>query len=345
MKNQLKKFRVEAGKTQEEVAQAVGVTQPNYYRWESGRAPIPEGQLNKLAKVFNTTPDHLLGKHPPIEAAFYDESAPDELQYYGEVTAHFLGGGEPLPLSISEDAYSRLYRDLQRNLKLVAVQSLSNQTVIIRSKAISDLYFSSEAYDDFGPHEYREIHLKQYKRSLQLPDPRDWDIIESLCHDVGIEGFDKTDIQRIEKILEPTTDEEFEQLVLEGKIKAEDVEAAKATEAARLEQIYELATTIVCQLSTGQTRKITEAESEAIYAGFWEYLLEFEDFKDQMICLPAEGYHRSVFINTDGFDYISIPTHKWEEGRIEANAESIDAFPPEADKPKKRRRSKVVESS
>jgi transcriptional regulator with XRE-family HTH domain len=146
MKNQLKKFRVEAGNTQEEVAQAVGVTQPNYYRWESGRAPIPEGQLNKLAKVFNTTPDHLLGKHPPIEAAFYDESAPDELQYYGEVTAHFLGGGEPLLLSISEDAYSRLYRDLQRNLKLVAVQSLSNQIVIIRSKVISDLYFSSEAY-------------------------------------------------------------------------------------------------------------------------------------------------------------------------------------------------------
>jgi hypothetical protein len=58
-------------------------------------------------------------------------------------------------------------------------------------------------------------------------------------------------------------------------------------------------------------------------------LLEFEDFEDQMICLPAEGYHRSVFINTDGFDYISIPTHKWEEGRIEANAESIDAFSPE----------------
>jgi transcriptional regulator with XRE-family HTH domain len=35
MKNQLKKFRVEAGKIQEEVARAVGVTQPNYYRWES----------------------------------------------------------------------------------------------------------------------------------------------------------------------------------------------------------------------------------------------------------------------------------------------------------------------
>jgi transcriptional regulator with XRE-family HTH domain len=184
MKNQLKKFRVEAGLTQVEVAQAVGVTQPNYYRWEAGQAPIPETQLNKLAKVFKTTRDHLLGRHPPIEAAFYDESAPDELQYYGEVTIHFVGGGEPLLLSISEDAYSRLYRDLQRNLKFVAVQSLSNQTVIVRSKATSDLFFSSEAYDDFGPSEHREIYLNQYKRSLQLPDPRDWDIIENLCHDL-----------------------------------------------------------------------------------------------------------------------------------------------------------------
>jgi transcriptional regulator with XRE-family HTH domain len=192
VKNQLKKFCAEAGKTQEEIAHAVGVTQTKLLSLGGWPSCNSGGQLDKLARVFKTTPDHLLGRHPPIEAAFYDESAPDELQYYGEVTVHFLGGGESLLLSISEDAYSHLYRDLQRNLKFVAVQGLSNQTVIIRSKAISDLYFSSEAYDDFGPHKYREIYLKQYKRSPQLPDARDWDIIESLCHDVGIEDFDET---------------------------------------------------------------------------------------------------------------------------------------------------------
>lgn len=343
MKNQLKKFRVEAGMTQERVAQAVGVAQPSYYRWEAGQAPIPKAQLKKLAKVFKTTVDHLMGRNAPIEAAFYDESAPDELQYFGEAAVHFLGGGEPLLLSISEDAYSRLYRDLQQGLRFVVVQSLSNQTVIIRCKAISDLYFSSEAYDDFGPNEYREIYLKQHRRSLRLPDPRDWEVIEGLRHGGEMDDVDEAKVRRIEQMLKRTTDEEFDQLVAKGNVKANDVYAAKSEEVATLEQVYELATSVVCQFSTGHIRKISGAESDAIYAGFWKYLMEFEDFEDQMICFPVAGYHRSIFINTEGFDYISIPTHKWEEGRIEADAECIDAFSPDAEKPTRKRRSKAPE--
>jgi len=137
--------------TQAKLAKKVGVTQPNYHRWESGSAPIPGEQLKKLAKVLKTSPEALLGRHPPKEARFYDNSAGDDLNYYGEVAIHFCGGGAPLLLSISEEAFSSLHHDLQLNHAFVTVKSLANQTVAIRTKAIADLYFSSEAYDTYGP--------------------------------------------------------------------------------------------------------------------------------------------------------------------------------------------------
>jgi transcriptional regulator with XRE-family HTH domain len=51
MRTKLKQFRVQAGMTQAKLARKVGVTQPNYQRWESGSAPVPEEKLKKLAKV------------------------------------------------------------------------------------------------------------------------------------------------------------------------------------------------------------------------------------------------------------------------------------------------------
>jgi transcriptional regulator with XRE-family HTH domain len=96
MKTKLKQFRVAAGMTQAKVAAAVGVTQPNYHRWEVGTAPIPEAKLKKLAKVLKANPEALLGRHPPIRASLYDDSVSGDLSYYGEVAIHFCGGGEPL---------------------------------------------------------------------------------------------------------------------------------------------------------------------------------------------------------------------------------------------------------
>jgi transcriptional regulator with XRE-family HTH domain len=347
--NLLKKIRVRAGITQAKLAAAVGVTQPNYQRWEAGNAPIPDEKLKKLAKVLKTAPETLLGRYSPITAAFYDDTAPKHLQYYGEVAVHFKDGGEPLLLSISEEAHSSLFRELQRGHKFVTVKSLSNQTVVIRTAAISDLYFSSEAYDDFGPEHGTYEHI-----SLQLPDPRDWAIIESLesmaMGDVLDDQFDPAAVKRIEKILETTTDEEFRQLVDEGRIKLEEVEKVRAKEKAALDRIFGLANNVVYQLSIGQKRHISVCDDEDVYGAFWELVEsgDDDDDDDRIIVFQAEGYHRTAFINKDALDYVSIPTHKYEAGELESSAEEIeflgddDAEPPK-DKPKGR--SKKVEAS
>src|SRR6266481_8622281 len=179
---------------------------------EPGLDPIfPGEQLKKLAKVLKTSPEALLGRHPPKEARFYDNSAGDDLNYYGEVAIHFCGGGAPLLLSISEEAFSSLHHDLPLNHAFVTVKNLANQTVAIRTKAIADLYFSSEAYDTYGPeHDTYTNHA-----SLQMPDSRDWEIVEALEHDIDPEDFDRADVQRVQRMI-MITDEQYAQLVADG---------------------------------------------------------------------------------------------------------------------------------
>jgi|SRR6516162_8538410 len=71
----------------------------------------------------------------------------------------------------------------------------------IRTKAIADLYFSSEAYDTYGPeHDTYADHVE-----VQIPDTRDWEIVEALEHDIGLEDFDRADVQRVQQMIMITT--------------------------------------------------------------------------------------------------------------------------------------------
>jgi transcriptional regulator with XRE-family HTH domain len=325
MKNKLKQFRVRAGMTQAKLAKKVGVTQPNYQRWESGSAPVPEEKLKKLAKVLGTSAEALLGRHPPIEARFYDNSAGEDLNYYGEVAIHFCGGGAPLLLSISEGAFGSLYHDLQLNSEFVTVKSLTNQTVVIRTKAVADLYFSSEAYDTYGPeHDKYTDHV-----SLQLPDPRDWEIVEALQHHSGLEDFDAADVQRVQRMIMITA-EQYAQLAADGHIKPEELENEQKKNEEETNRIFKLASMTTYQLSTGQQRDVYVDSDEDLYDAFYG-LVEFEEGEpaDDMILLQAEGRHRIASVNKGALDYISIPTHKYEAGSIEASAvllEDMEAY-------------------
>jgi len=322
MKVKLKQFRVAAGMTQAKVAAAVGVTQPNYQRWEAGAAPIPAAKLKKLAKVLKASAEAILGRHPPIEASLYDDSVSDDLSYYGEVAIHFCGGGNPLLLSISEAAFTSLHRDLQGEAAFVTVESMANQTVALRTTAIADVYFSSEAHDDYGPEQDTYInHI-----DLQLPDARDWEIIECLaCDEVGIEDFDPADVARVRNMI-MITDAQYEKLVADGRIKADDLESERAKNQAETDRILEAAYLTTYQLSTGQQRSVYVDGPENLFNAFYE-LVDFDGgiSTDDTIRLEAEGRHRVIFINKSALDYVAIPTHQFKEGSVEATAVALDA--------------------
>jgi transcriptional regulator with XRE-family HTH domain len=255
IKSRLKQYRVEKGLTQTKLAKLVGVSQPNYQRWESGSAEIPEEKLKKLAFALKANPEHLLGRHPPIEAGFYNDEVGAELNYYGEATIHFAGGGKPLVLSVSDAAFSELHHDLQTDRSYVWVKSLCNQTVLIRTRAIADLYLASEASDTFGPEHHEDnsgYHENHFSR--QIPDNRDWEIIEQLEYG-DAEGYAREDIERVQKMI-TVTDEQYKEMVADGRIKPEDLEAEKEKNWKKTEQFFSYANLTRYQLSTS-THSIT----------------------------------------------------------------------------------------
>lgn len=323
MSLQLKKYRVKAGLTQAEVAKAVGVSQPNYHRWESEAATIPEDKLKKLSDALQATTDELMGRHAPIKATLYDINADAEHSYYGEMAVHFRGGGEPLLLSISEAAFSNAYRDLMDGHSFLSVQSLSNQTVIIRTEAVSDLYFSSEAYDDFGPeHGEYEGYV-----ALQMPDSRDWEIVEAIANDDEHFGdFSPKDIERVSSYL-MITDSQYDQLMADGRIKPEDLEAEKASNQKLTDRLFNLATQVTYQLSSGRQRVIECMTSRNLFEVF-DSLVDFDVITAEEECLihiPIEDSHRIAFLNPLALDYIVIPTHRIKQGQVEVEAEILDS--------------------
>jgi hypothetical protein len=111
--------------------------------------------------------------------------------------------------------------------------------------------FSSEAYDYYGLEPNKTYDLAT---PLQVPDSRDWEIIECLATDyVGVEDFPPEEVERVEKMV-MITDEEYKKLVADGHIKPEDLETEKAKNQQKTEGIFEVATTVSYQLSNGTLR-------------------------------------------------------------------------------------------
>ena len=67
LKDNIKKARLDAGLTQIEVAEKLGVAQAQYARWENeGRNPKDE-TVKKLAEIFGVTFDKLQGRNDGLD--------------------------------------------------------------------------------------------------------------------------------------------------------------------------------------------------------------------------------------------------------------------------------------
>lgn len=58
----LKELRKEKNLTQAKVAEALGITQQSYARWESGKVTPTSEKLAQIAKFYGVTTDYLLGE-------------------------------------------------------------------------------------------------------------------------------------------------------------------------------------------------------------------------------------------------------------------------------------------
>ncbi|WP_366775004.1 helix-turn-helix transcriptional regulator [uncultured Eubacterium sp.] len=57
----MKDLREDNDKTQKELAEYLGMKQPQYYRYENGLRDIPTDILIKLSKYYSVSVDYILG--------------------------------------------------------------------------------------------------------------------------------------------------------------------------------------------------------------------------------------------------------------------------------------------
>ena len=67
LKDNIKKARLDAGLTQLEVAEKLGVAQAQYARCENGGRNPKDDTVEKLAKIFNTSFETLKGRDDGLE--------------------------------------------------------------------------------------------------------------------------------------------------------------------------------------------------------------------------------------------------------------------------------------
>lgn len=314
MGSMIRKARLLARMTQVQVAEAVGVSQPTYQRWESGTISVPKSKAVKLAKVLGITQQQMAGRSEPFDLFGIEEGISDERQYFGEIAIHFGSGASPLLVLVSEAERTRFCYAIQGDEAFVQVTSLDNRMVFVRRKAIADVYFSSEAYDDYGPEDYGDQHLGVH------PDDAFWKVVEHLdCMDCLDDEFTEQEINDVVKKVS-LDDANLDELIANGGIKPEERDKVRE-EARKTTELYvSRARDITWQLSGNRRRHVSLNESKALYEAFCTLTMSEEQ---ELLYLAPEGYHQSIFLYLSAMDFISVPAHKFREGELESAAEEM----------------------
>lgn len=67
------KLRKQHGLLQQQVADALEITNVTYSKWETGMTPVPSNRLIQLANYFDTSVDYLLGRNKIIRITTYEK--------------------------------------------------------------------------------------------------------------------------------------------------------------------------------------------------------------------------------------------------------------------------------
>lgn len=115
--NNIKKYRLAAGMKQVELCKIVGITQGALSGWENGKYEPDIKSLNKMAELFNTTIDELMGYAPETE------DLPFRIYPITRKRFRMLGAiacGEPRYADEDHETYIEASADIQADFCLTA---------------------------------------------------------------------------------------------------------------------------------------------------------------------------------------------------------------------------------
>ena len=222
-------------------------------------------------------------------------------------------------LPITKAVHASLFGSLQQDASFVKVESLDNRMVFVRRDAVSDIYFSSEAYDDHGP------DVERYDEVLGIfPDDDFWRIAEAFDCLSEVEDEFAPELLADAKSKLTLTDAELDELVANGSVKPQDRQKVRAKVIDRTDKFKALACNVTWQFGNCR-REILAPDNRELFERFG-WLETDPDALERPILLRTEGYHRTVVINPSALDYICIPAHKFREGEGQEAEAEIEAL-------------------
>lgn len=275
--------------------------------------------MSQISELFGTSKAAILGTPQPFDLFGIDKSIGDDRTYYGEVAIHFKSGGTPLLLPITEAVHGDLFSSFQQESPFVKLKSLDNLMVFVRRDAVSNILFSSDAYDDYGP------EADRYEEVLGIiPDDDFWRIAEVFDFLSDVEDEFDSGILADAKARLTLTDAELDELIANGSVKPEDRQKVRAEVDERTKKFTALARNVTWQMGSCR-REALAPDGRQLFERFG-WLEEDPDAHERPLFLITEGYHRTIVISPKALDYIYIPAHKLREGEIEeAETELKDA--------------------
>lgn len=316
MKSLIKKARLLARRTQAEVADRMGVSQPTYQRWESGSGKVPKSKAAQLAQVLGITVRQVQGQQEPVGMAWSAETSSDQV-YYGELAIHFQSGSPPLLLPISDGERKRFFQQIECVDKFIPVESLDNRIVFVRRNAIADAYLCSDAYDEYGPDDYGD-QLLDWGHDEQF-----WHIVEHMDSEFLDEEINQAEIDAVLQNFY-LSDERLVELIAQGRMDPEDRKERQQAARDMGDRYQARASQITWQLPGNRTRVISIRDNLEVYNAFWPLTMGFEQ---ELLYLAPEGYDRSIFINLASVDCFTIPAHKYRDGEVDNAAADIGETP------------------
>lgn len=322
----IKKARLLAGFTQSAAAENMNVTQPTYFRWETGSNPPPKDKLPKLAELFNTTTEELLGNTSVFDVLGYNPEVASNRTYFGEASIHFISGNPPLLIPISEYMFNFLHEpQIWFENQYLVIESLDNRLILVPRKAIADVFLNSEDAEEFGPDSY-----PPHEHIGLFPDEKFWRVAQiAEFLDDDDESRDECNKLYGKKFVDETialcfmTETQMDEFDKQDNLSDEDSRESRERVRGLMNAFRTRARCAVWQLQSGQKREMVIDEASELYECL-HGIFESPDGHEGFLYLTAEDYTSHAYINPEAIDYLSVPTHTYLDGKVKTLEEEID---------------------
>lgn len=293
----LKEYRKNLKMTQAQVADAIGVSQSTYQKYENGTLPVPDAVMEKLRTVFKESILEVnLQQASAWVSDYLEELYPgmdeDEYTYYGEISIFFKSGSVFMASITNSQRSFLLDQMLKKMPPTIIFSTMNNRSIVARTIEIVDIVFSADSCDECG---FDEDKYDYGIDTIQNSSKAFW---------TAIDRHEEIDFEDDESL-------RSEMGELYNKSLAYSIKETISQEDFKLDNYIYCASDVRWTTTSGEVRSSSQWDASEI-STIYKRALENTGCKNGVISFREDEnfYHRTIIIVSDNISFMSFPSHK-----------------------------------